>query len=113
MYGFPMTDKNMKKKRIKYATSGNIPEGPVFRRGTFTVDNPADTYIDMSEWGKGHVWINGKSAGKYWDIGPTQTIYVPAAWLNKGENEIMVIELIKPEQETVRFLDHPILDEVK
>ena len=113
MYGFPMTDKNMKKKRIKYATSGNIPEGPVFRRGTFTVDNPADTYIDMSEWGKGHVWINGKSAGKYWNIGPTQTIYVPAAWLNKGENEIMVIELIKPEQETVRFLDHPILDEVK
>ena len=106
-----MTDKEMK-KGIKYSESGNIPEGPVFRRGTFIVDKPADTYVDMSRWGKGHVWINGRSAGKYWNIGPTQTIYVPAAWLNKGENEIEIIELIRPGQDTVGFLDHPILDQV-
>jgi beta-galactosidase len=111
MYGFPMTDKEMN-KGIKYSESGNIPEGPVFRRGTFIVDKPADTYVDMSRWGKGHVWINGRSAGKYWNIGPTQTIYVPAAWLNKGENEIEIIELIKPGQDTAGFLDHPILDQV-
>jgi beta-galactosidase len=109
MYGFPMLDT----KRVRFSAGNPVPEGPVFRRGVFTVQETADTYLDMSAWGKGHVWINGKSAGKYWNIGPTQTIYVPAAWLNKGENEIVVVELIKPGQEIVRFLDHPILDQLQ
>ncbi len=77
------------------------------------MDEPADTYADMSRWGKGHVWINGRSIGKYWNIGPQQTLYVPAQWLNKGRNEIVIIEEIKPEQEAIQFLDHPVLDELK
>jgi len=108
MYGFPMKDL----KGIKFSAGKNT-SGPVFRKGLFTVDEPADTYADMSRWGKGHVWINGRSIGKYWNIGPQQTLYVPAQWLNKGQNEIVIIEEIKPEQEAIQFLDHPVLDELK
>ncbi len=108
MYGFPMKDL----KGLKFSTQKNT-SGPVFRKGIFTVDEPADTYADMSRWGKGHVWINGRSIGKYWNIGPQQTLYVPAQWLNKGRNEIVIIEEIKPEQEAIQFLDHPVLDELK
>lgn len=107
MYGFPMKDL----KGIKYA-KGKSAEGPVYRKAVFKVSDPADTYVDMSNWGKGHVWINGRSIGKYWNIGPTQTIYVPAQWLIKGDNEIVILEQLKPEQESVQFLDHPILDQL-
>jgi len=107
MYGFPMKEAPGMK-----LSGSKTDEGPVFRKGTFTVTDPADTYADMSSWGKGHVWINGRSIGKYWNIGPTQTIYIPAQWLKKGENEIIIVEQLKPAQETIQFLDHPILDQL-
>ncbi len=108
MYGFPMKDV----QAVKFSAS-KAQSGPVYRRGTFTLSNTGDTYLDLSQWGKGHVWINGRSIGKYWYIGPQQTLYVPAQWLNKGQNEIIVFEQLKPEQESIRFLVHPVLDEVK
>jgi len=83
---------------------------PVCRQGTFTLDKTGDTWLDMSNWGKGAVWINGHHLGRYWQVGPQQTIYVPAEWLKKGTNEIVIIELIKPEMETLSGVDHPILD---
>ena len=39
----------------------------------------------MSQWGKGAVWVNGKSLGRFWNIGPQQTLYLPAPWLKEGE----------------------------
>ncbi|MEJ7662049.1 MAG: hypothetical protein WKG07_21990 [Hymenobacter sp.] len=56
----------------------------------------SDSYLDMRQWGKGVVWINGHNLGRYWGIGPQQTIYVPAEWLRKGQNEVTVLELLKP-----------------
>lgn len=29
-----------------------------------------DTYIDMSKWGKGLIWVNGYNLGRYWRVGP-------------------------------------------
>lgn len=108
MYGFPMKDA----EGVKFS-SARSQAGPVYRRGTFTLSNTADTYVDLGNWGKGHVWINGHSIGKYWNIGPQQTLYVPAQWLKKGQNEIVVFEQLKPEQESIQFLDHPLLNELK
>lgn len=45
--------------------------------------------MDMSQGGKGAVWVNGKSLGRFWNIGPQQTLYLPAPWLKEGENEIV------------------------
>ncbi|MCX6287530.1 MAG: beta-galactosidase [Bacteroidetes bacterium] len=107
MYGFPMIDI----RNLKFS-SGKTATGPVYRRGLFSVNDPGDTYIDLSQWGKGHVWINGRSIGKYWNIGPQQTLFVPAQWLKKGENEIVIIEQLKLGQEAIQFLDHPVLDKL-
>jgi beta-galactosidase len=84
--------------------------GPVLRTATFAVARPADTYLDLRAWGKGCVWVNGHHLGRYWAIGPQQTLYVPAEWLKKGANEITVLELLKPQQATLPFLDHAVLD---
>ncbi|KAK6024928.1 hypothetical protein OSTOST_09185, partial [Ostertagia ostertagi] len=39
--------------------------GDVFR-GDFTAIEKGDTYIDVSNWGKGVVWLNGFNLGRYW-----------------------------------------------
>ncbi|QDA58749.1 glycoside hydrolase family 35 protein [Hymenobacter jejuensis] len=86
---------------------------PVLRRGSFTLTQPADTYFDMSQWGKGSVWVNGHNLGRYWEVGPQQTLYVPAEWLRKGANEVVVLELLKSQQDKLTGVDKPILDVVK
>jgi beta-galactosidase len=83
------------------------------RKGILTLDKPADTYLDLSKWGKGVVWINGHHLGKYWEIGPQQTIYVPAEWLKRGENEVVVFELNKSGQSLLRGIEKPVLNKLK
>ena len=54
---------------------------------------------------------NGHSIGRFWNIGPQQTLYVPGPWLLEGTNEIVVFDLeptaVRP---TVQGLATPILD---
>jgi len=85
---------------------------PLVRSGIFTVEDPADTYLDMSNWRKGVVWINGHNLGRYWSVGPQQTLYIPAEWLRKGKNRIQVLELTKEGRDFVSALDHPILNQL-
>jgi beta-galactosidase len=47
----------------------------------------------MRGWGKGIVWVNGHNLGRYWRIGPQQSLFVPSGWLKKGQNEIIVLDL--------------------
>jgi len=67
----------------------------IFFRGTFRLDKPADTFIDMSGYRKGVVWVNGHSLGRYWDIGPQTRLYCPAPWLKAGDNVVVVFDLHK------------------
>jgi beta-galactosidase len=73
----------------------NQGDVPVIKKGSFYLSAVADTYLDMSKWGKGVVWVNGHNLGKYWSIGPQQTLYLPAEWLKHGKNDIVVLELLK------------------
>lgn len=94
-------------------TSGNIKGRPAFYRGTFRLSKVGDTFLDMRSWGKGAVWVNGHSIGKYWYVGPQQTLYVPGPWLREGENEVVVFEMEPTGQpHTLAGLSKPILDEV-
>jgi beta-galactosidase len=86
---------------------------PKVSRATFELSEVADTYLDMSQWGKGCVWVNGQALGRYWFIGPQQTIYVPAEWLRKGSNEIVVLELIDTTEKSLISTDRPILDVIQ
>jgi beta-galactosidase len=47
----------------------------------------------MRGWGKGTVWVNGRNLGRYWKVGPQQTLFVPGVWLRKGSNEVIVLDL--------------------
>jgi beta-galactosidase len=83
---------------------------PGFYRGTFTIEKVGDTFIDLTGWGKGAVWVNGRSLGKFWGIGPQQTIYLPAPWMKEGENEIVVFEMESTGKRTLHGVEKPILN---
>lgn len=87
---------------------GNGP-GPAFYRGTFRVEEPSDTFLDMRGWRKGIVWVNGKCLGRHWDAGPQRSLYLPGAWLVKGENDVVVFEVESHAHRTVRGLAGPLL----
>ena len=86
---------------------------PAYYRGTFTVDDPADTYLDLSTWGKGQVWVNGHAIGRFWQIGPQQSLFMPGCWLKKGENEIIVLDVMGPSTPVIVGLENPILDQLR
>jgi beta-galactosidase len=73
----------------------------VFYKGNFNLAKTGDTFIDMSQYKKGLVWVNGHNLGRYWDIGPQKRLYCPAPWLNQGENEIVVFDLLQAEPKPV------------
>jgi beta-galactosidase len=108
MYSLPFKEVNNSRYAIK-----KVQNTPVMKKAKFNLSTFADTYLDMSKWGKGVVWVNGHNLGRYWSVGPQQTLYVPAEWLIKGENEIVVLELLKPEQNQLHFIKQPQLNIVQ
>ncbi len=94
VFQFPLNEKwiTMLTKAQK-----NIDKPLVFFKGTFKMDKKADTYLDMSNYKKGYVWVNGNNLGRYWEVGPQKRLYCPACWLKEGENEIIVFDLHQTE----------------
>ena len=80
---------------VQSAVAGERPG--LFFKGNFELDRTADTYIDMSQFKKGVVWVNGHNLGRYWYVGPQQHLYCPASWLKKGSNEVIVFDLTQME----------------
>ncbi|GHU99228.1 beta-galactosidase [Bacteroidia bacterium] len=82
------------------AQAGDLAGRPLLYEGTFTLSEVGDTFFDMSSWGKGVVFVNGHNLGRYWSVGPQQTLYMPGVWLRRGENRIVVFEQTLPEVRT-------------
>lgn len=61
----------------------------------------------LDGWSKGQVFINGFNLGRYWEQGPTKTLYLPAPLLRKGENELILFELHSVMEPVVTFVDTP------
>lgn len=87
IYRLPFDDLS----RLRFSTKQI--ERPVFFRGSFSLKSVGDTFLDMRKWGKGHVWVNGHHLGRFWNIGPQQSLYLPAGWLKKGRNTIVILDL--------------------
>jgi beta-galactosidase len=85
---------------------------PAFWRGTFQLEKAGDTFLDLRGWGKGDLWVNGHCLGRFWNIGPTQTAYMPGCWLQAGVNEITILDYIGPQSAEIAGLGKPILDEL-
>ncbi|MEZ4767961.1 MAG: beta-galactosidase [Caldilineales bacterium] len=47
--------------------------------------------LDLHGLHKGHLWLNGRSLARYWQIGPQEFYKVPATWL-QDNNELLVFE---------------------
>ncbi|HRX13237.1 MAG TPA: hypothetical protein P5210_16355, partial [Draconibacterium sp.] len=88
-------------KTLRFSTAKSTQPGNFFK-GEFELVNLGDTYIDMSKWEKGVVWVNGHNLGRYWNIGPQFQLYCPATFLKKGKNEIVVFDLHQLEANTVK-----------
>ncbi len=104
---YPLPMDNLEKLRF----SAEVPtENSVFYRGFLEVDEPTDTFLKSDNFRKGFVTVNGFNIGRYWEIGPQKTLYIPASLLKKGKNEIIIFESdgIKGEPE-VEFCDTPVL----
>lgn len=107
IFCLPM-DKN---SAVKFARRGT--DGPAFYRGSFELQQTGDTFLDARNLGKGVVWVNGHNLGRFWSIGPQQTLYLPGAWLKSGRNEIVVFDLVAHAAASkIAGLSHPILDQL-
>jgi beta-galactosidase len=101
-------------EKLKFEEAKNTAtNAPAFWRATVKIERPGDCFLDMHPWGKGFVWVNGHNLGRYWNIGPQQTMYIPGPWLKSGDNEIIILDLLGPEKPVVAALDHPIMDELR
>ncbi|XP_066565550.1 beta-galactosidase-1-like protein 2 isoform X2 [Amia ocellicauda] len=85
----------------------DAPTVPGFFQGRLFVDGyPRDTFVKLPGWSKGVVFINGQNLGRYWSIGPQQTLYLPGPWLHSGINQIIIFEEQEAEKK-VLFVDTP------
>jgi beta-galactosidase len=89
------------------------PHAPAFWRMSFNVTEPHDTFLDLRDWSKGFVWVNGHNLGRFWNIGPQQTMYLPGPWLKPGKNEILVLDLFGPQKAVIAGLQQPILNQLR
>jgi beta-galactosidase len=85
-----------------------------FHRGTFNLTTTGDAFLAMPAWVKGVVWVNGHNLGRFWYIGPQQTLYVPGVWLHEGENEIIAFDLLGPYgPSSVEGIKEPVLNSLR
>lgn len=92
--------------------STEVREGlPVLYSGEFDLDTIGDTFLDMQKWGKGIVFVNGHNLGRYWKVGPQQTLYLPGSWLKEKGNTITILEQLNEDPKSrISGLERPILD---
>jgi len=110
MYQFPMDHE----PDLQHNSNAYTKNHPVIYEGNFTLEKTGDTYLDMAKWGKGIVFVNGHHLGRYWNVGPQQTLYLPGCWLKKGKNKITVFEQLNTQQQDeIHGVKTPVLDELR
>ena len=86
---------------------------PSFSRFEFTLDEPADTYIDTTGFGKGVAFVNGTNVGRYWEIGPIATLYVPHGMTRAGVNELVLFETEGTVCDTISLRSEPLINHLE
>lgn len=79
----------------------NVKGEGIFFATEFELEEVADTFLDMCNFKKGMVWVNGNNLGRYWNRGPQQRLYCPATFLNEGKNTIVVFDLHQQQATTI------------
>lgn len=104
---------NLKTSNSYSNLNNRLLENPYLSKCKFKLNEIGDTYIDLTNYGKGTIWINNYNLGRYWNIGPQQTLYIPVEYLRIGDNELLIFEFLKNDQVKLDLIDKPILDKLK
>lgn len=59
---------------------------------SFDIAEPLDAWLAFPGGSKGMVWLNGFLLGRYWKVGPQETLYAPAPLWKVGRNEVVVLD---------------------
>lgn len=102
---FPIPLNNIDK--LEFYKTETVTDKPCFYKGDFYIDEVGDTFLSLPAWTKCICWINGYNIGRYWNVGPQKTLYVPAPILKEGDNEIIIFELHPNGNTEVEFLNSP------
>ncbi|MGV8980687.1 glycoside hydrolase family 35 protein [Clostridium sp.] len=65
---------------------------PGFYKFELEIKIVGDTFLRFDGWGKGCIFVNGFNIGRFWELGPQKSLYVPGPCLKIGKNEIIIFE---------------------
>ena len=109
MYKLPMSDEN----QLLSLPDGYTEGCPTAYTSTFEMAKVGDTFVNMEGWGKGIVFVNGVNLGRYWRVGPQQTLYLPGCFLVKGTNRITIFEQLNDQRKaSISTVSEPVLDKL-
>ena len=72
-----------------------------------------DTYLELTHFGKGIVFVNGVNIGRFWDVGPTLSLYIPHGLLTIGKNRIIIFETGGKYSEFIHLVHKPTFKTIK
>lgn len=80
---------------------------PAFYEFEFQAEELGDTFLELAEWGKGCVFVNGFNIGRFWNKGPQKRLYIPGPLLRTGTNKIIIFETDGIAGEVISLKDEP------
>ncbi|MFD3947897.1 beta-galactosidase family protein [Streptomyces sp. NPDC058579] len=85
-------------------TAAEEVRAPGLYRAVVEVAGPGDAALSLPGGVRGFVWVNGFCLGRYWGVGPQESLFVPGPVLREGANEVWVLELEGGAAESVRLV---------
>ena len=85
---------------------------PKFYKGHFKTTEKKDCFIHPKGFTKGFIVVNGFLLGKYWNVGPQLSVYLPYPIL-KEDNEIIIFDEEPVKEAFIEITDKHILDAMK
>lgn len=81
-------------------------DGPCYIKGTIPYQPNNDGAVRIDTKGvKGSIWVNGHNIGRYWNLGPQKSLWIPNSIL-KEKNELIIFEeeKISPELIEIEYI---------
>ena len=107
---YPLSFENT--KNIDFS-KGWQPEQPAFYAFDFEMKALKDTYLDLSGFGKGLAFVNGVNIGRFWNVGPTLSLYIPHSLLKEGHNRVIIFETEGEYEESINLVNQPTFKTIK
>ena len=86
---------------------------PAFYAFDFKMKALKDTYLDLSGFGKGLAFVNGVNIGRFWNVGPTLSLYIPHSLLKEGHNRIIIFETEGEYEVSINLVNKPTFKTIK